>query len=80
MVKKFTLNILGTKESSVLCLQILAEAIKAQAAELRASVDSMKDMLKSFQDKQDAADRQTRSSLSLADLRQELQSFASTAQ
>ena len=80
MVKKFTLNILGTKESSVLCLQILAEAIKAQTAELRASVDSMKDMLKSFQDKQDAADRQTRSSLSLADLRQELQSFASTAQ
>ena len=61
-------------------VQILADAITAQTAELRAAVDSLKDMTKAFEQIQkDAASRKD-TGVSLADLRQELRSFASTTQ
>ena len=61
-------------------MQILADAIKAQTAELRASVDSLKDMVKDFEKSQKEAASRRDTGVSLADLRQELRSFASTNQ
>lgn len=64
----------------MLQVQVLADAIKAQTAELRASVDSLKDMMKAFeQNQKDTATKET-TGISLADLRQELRSFAGSTQ
>lgn len=55
---------------------ILADAIKAQTAELRSSVDSMKEMLKKYERGRSGSD--SKDSITLPELRQELRSFAST--
>ncbi len=57
-------------------MQILADAIKAQTAELRSSVDSMKEMLKKYERGRSGSDG--KDSITLPELRQELRSFAST--
>jgi hypothetical protein len=57
-------------------VQILADAIKAQTAELRSSVDSMKEMLKKYERGRKGSDG--KDSITLPELRQELRSFAST--
>ena len=58
-------------------MQMLSDAITAQTAELKSSVDSMKDMLKRFEQSQN--DRASKKEgVSLSDLRQELRSFAAT--
>lgn len=57
-------------------MQILADAIKAQTAELRSSVDSMKEMLKKYDRGSKGSDG--KDSITLPELRQELRSFAST--
>jgi len=57
-------------------MQILADAIKAQTAELRSSVDSMKEMLKKYERGRSGSD--SKDSITLPELRQELRSFAST--
>ena len=57
-------------------MQILADAIKAQTAELRSSVDSMKEMLKKYERGRKGSD--VTDSITLPELRQELRSFAST--
>lgn len=56
--------------------QILADAIKAQTAELRSSVDSMKEMLKKYERGRSGSD--SKDSITLPELRQELRSFAIT--
>lgn len=55
---------------------ILADAIKAQTAELRSSVDSMKEMLTKYERGRKGSDGTD--SITLPELRQELRSFAST--
>lgn len=57
-------------------MQILADAIKAQTAELRSSVDSMKEMLQKYERGRNGPDG--KNSITLPELRQELRSFAST--
>lgn len=61
-------------------MQILADAIKAQTTELRASVDSLKDMMKAFEQSQKDTGKREDTGISLADLRQELRSFGTTTQ
>ena len=55
------------------CMQILADAIKAQTAELRASVDSMKEMLNKYEQSRSSP---SKDGVSMAELRQELLTFA----
>lgn len=52
---------------------ILADAIKAQTAELRASVDSMKEMLNKYEQSRSSP---SKDGVSMAELRQELLTFA----
>ena len=54
-------------------MQILADAIKAQTAELRASVDSMKEMLNKYEQGRNSPSKDT---VTMAELRQELLTFA----
>ena len=54
-------------------MQILADAIKAQTAELRASVDSMKEMLNKYEKGRSSP---SKDSVTMSELRQELLTFA----
>ena len=54
-------------------MQILADAIKAQTAELRASVDSMKEMLNKYEQSRSSP---SKDGVTMAELRKELLTFA----
>ena len=56
-------------------MQILADAIKAQTAALRESVDSMKDMLMKYE--QGRSSLASKESITLKELQQELRSTLS---
>lgn len=70
-----------TLTDTMLCLQILSDAITAQSsaisaqtAELKAAVNSMKDTLQKFESQNDRPNK--KEGVTLSEIRQELRSFA----